>query len=79
MRSKDAAARYREVLENIEARVQRAYRGRDSTVALIPRLTPSAALNELVAPKARYAPPLWPTIPSSPHFASGLTCCATLE
>ncbi|KAK9833474.1 hypothetical protein WJX81_008235 [Elliptochloris bilobata] len=49
--------RYREVLENIEARVQRAYRGREPS-ALIPRLTPCAALDELVSPKARLTEPL---------------------
>ncbi len=47
--------RYREVLDNIEARVQRAYRGREPG-ALVPRLTPSADLEALVSPAARRAP-----------------------
>lgn len=49
-----AGCRYREVLDNIEARVQRAYRGREPS-ALIPRMTPSAELDELVSPKMRRA------------------------
>ena len=42
------------MLDNIEARVQRAYRGREPS-ALIPRMTPSAELDELVSPKTRRA------------------------
>lgn len=49
-----AGRRYREVLDNIEARVQRAYRGREPS-ALIPSMTPSAALDKLVSPKTRCA------------------------
>ena len=49
-----ARCRYREVLDNIEARVQRAYRGREPS-ALIPRMTPSAELDKLVLPKIRCA------------------------
>ena len=42
------------MLDNIEARVQRAYRGREPS-ALIPRMTPSAELDTLVSPKMRCA------------------------
>lgn len=42
------------MLDNIEARVQRAYRGREPS-ALIPSMTPSAALDKLVSPKTRCA------------------------
>ena len=49
-----AACRYREVLDNIEARVQRAYRGREPS-ALIPRMTPSAELDALLSPATRRA------------------------
>lgn len=68
LRVRAGARRYREVLDNIEARIQRAYRGREPS-ALIPRMTPSSDLDDLVSPKARYvaAPPALLTVLISVH------------
>ena len=82
-----ARCRYREVLDNIEARVQRAYRGREPS-ALIPRMTPSAELDKLVSPKTRCAHwltcgdatcvcrcPSWPGWLVMPEVWTLLCCC----